>query len=154
MKTFFLVGLLTHSFTAFGAVDIHTDLAVVTGGESRFVETAPKANKKLVYFWATWCTVCGEKLTHTLPEIATSHKDLAVVTVSLDDEENRAQHYAEKYKIKLPVLYDRSGKLRQELGINAVPYWMTFRKDPGTGRWIKLAAEEAFDRERIERSLR
>jgi thiol-disulfide isomerase/thioredoxin len=102
----------------------------------------------LVDFWATWCGPCVEQLPHTIELAKRFGNDgLAVVTVSLDDpaESNRISEFLHSrgagaatnlisqfgaspqsmgaFKISggaVPhyKLYDRSGKLRQEYGVN------------------------------------
>jgi thiol-disulfide isomerase/thioredoxin len=151
--------------TAKAAVDLHKDLVQLNPTNSGLNPALASAltadgksehqpNKKLVYFWASWCPSCGEKLAHVLPDFAKKHTDVAIQTVNLDEEEERATHAVKKQGIKLPVFYDRTGKLKEELNISAVPHWMTFKRDSKDGEWVQLASEDAFDLEKVEKSLK
>ena len=91
---------------------------------------APKAsqNRRLYYFWATWCESCVEKLVKTLPEIKKNNPNWEILTISMDDETDRIEHFQKKYKVTLPILQDQSGQVRDQLKISAVPSWMIFKK--------------------------
>lgn len=112
-----------------------------------------QANIKLVYFWATWCTNCHEKLIKTLPELRKVHQDIEVTTVSLDSERDRVEHYLKKQQIEIPVLFDPIGKLSEELNISAVPYWIVYKKDSKTAEWKTVDSAVAFDVAKIEKAL-
>lgn len=72
----------------------------------------------LVYFWATWCTICkfGE---NGLKAVA---KDYAVITIALrsgSDAEVRA--YMQQNKIDFATINDPEGRIAERFGVIATP---------------------------------
>ncbi len=72
----------------------------------------------LVYFWATWCPVCG-LTTGNVSELA---KDYQVITVAMQSGEVDAvrQHLSEN-ALQFPVILDPQGELARSWGVRGVP---------------------------------
>ncbi len=115
-------------------------------------QQAAQTDKKLIYFWATWCTNCSEKLITALPKFQEAHKNVSITTVSLDTERDRVEHYVKKQKVTVPVLFDPQGTLSKEMDISAVPYWIVYKKV--ADQWEKVDSGVTFDTDRIELALR
>jgi len=77
----------------------------------------------VVSFWATWCQPCVEEFP-ILVSLATERKDVAVVSVSIDEKEDRAalEAFVREKQPPFPVYARASGN--DEAFINGVdPSW-------------------------------
>jgi peroxiredoxin len=72
----------------------------------------------LVYFWASWCPVCGL----SSGNIDALSKEHAVVTVAMQSGEPAevARHLTEK-GLKFPVIVDSTGEIARSWGVHGVP---------------------------------
>jgi thiol-disulfide isomerase/thioredoxin len=116
------------------------------------IELSQAKDKVLMVFWATWCDECRAKLSHELPEL-NSRKDVSVITVNTDKDEDRVREFVAKEKVQVPVYRDNSKNLRKELKIFSVPYWAIYKKNPVTGGRDLIVSDPAFDYERILKLL-
>lgn len=119
-------------------------------GKKVVLETSK--NKRLVVFWATWCSECKGKLKTILPELDQNPK-VSVVTVNMDEERERAQDFVEKNKVQVPVIRDPSGALRTALNINAVPFWAVYERANSKDAWKLQKAGSAFKLEEVKQAL-
>jgi len=122
-----------------------------SGKPATLVENVETGGHRLVFFWATWCVGCRYKLKKTLPDFGQLN-DVQVITVNIDKDVARAKKYVDKYGIALPVLLDKSGKYRKQLGVSAVPHWAMYRKME-SGKWQLLKSKQAFDLAMIKKLL-
>lgn len=106
-------------------------------------------DKKLVYFWATWCKSCLPKLQKTLPEM--NKNQMPVVTINMDDQIKRAKRYTSKKGIELPVYRDSAGILEKELKITSLPHWAVIEKNESG--WTLISHEIGFNREKITKAF-
>lgn len=109
------------------------------------------SDKKLIYFWATWCSECRGKLLHELVELD-KRNDVDVLTVSIDKDSKRIAHFLKKNEILLPVAVEVNRYLQQEFSIVSVPYWMTFKKFDGV--WKLGPKASSYDAKKIKEALR
>ena len=67
----------------------------------------------LLNFWATWCGPCRSELPHVqkLYERAKDRKDVAVVTVSVDDNPGLIEPMMREEKFTFPVLVAGAGSM-------------------------------------------
>jgi peroxiredoxin len=72
----------------------------------------------LVYFWATWCGVCG-LMDGSVAKLAGSHRVVTVASMSGGPGEVAA-HMAEK-GLDMPVVLDPQGHLATRYGVRAFP---------------------------------
>lgn len=113
-----------------------------------------KKTKELVFFWATWCGSCAQKLKEDLP-LLDSLDDVAVITVNIDQSPQRALHFVKKREVSLPVWRDEKRFWQEKLKVQAVPHWAIFHKNPGNqGEWQLVHSETAFDFDKIKSYLK
>jgi thiol-disulfide isomerase/thioredoxin len=108
-----------------------------------------ESNLKLLYFWASWCPNCKESMKTKLVDLKNAKID--VVTVNVDEDIKRAQHYIEEEKVEFPVIRDEEKKLRQVLKIFAVPSWAVLKKEKD--QWVVKASEVGNDFNQIKKAL-
>ena len=93
-------------------------------------------SKLFLYFWATWCPDCRDKLTHgTLVDLQKEFPKISVITVNSDSDEMRGKTFSENEKIGLPVFRDEEKSLTKSLKIFALPSWAILEKS-SEGKWI------------------
>ena len=107
-----------------------------------------KKNLELYYFWATWCQSCEKKLRFDLPQL--ENDKLAVYSINIDKNPKKVLFYIKKKKITLPVLRDPRKEWQKYFNIQAVPYWVLFRREK-SGKRSVLAKEISFDVEKIKK---
>ena len=72
----------------------------------------------LVYFWATWCSVCS----FVSPSVDFVNGQMQVVTVALNSGENkRVQQYLRAKDYDFIVVNDSRGEIGREWGISLTP---------------------------------
>ena len=144
MRAFFFLCLFgcaaAHAMPTVGLTDLDGHPASLTHGKKL----------ELVVFWATWCPECRDKLVNDLPKV-NERSDVAVVTVNMDKESDRARAFVQKENIRLPVLRDEGKSLTQSLKIVAVPHWAVYRRDQ-KGE-ILVDSQDAFEWEKIKTAL-
>jgi thiol-disulfide isomerase/thioredoxin len=92
-----------------------------------------KGKVVLIDFWATWCGPCRKALPH-MREIAKKFKDepLVVLSVSLDDDEQKWKDFIQKNEMTWPQCRDEGGfkgQLPQLFAVNAIPHTFTIDAD-------------------------
>ena len=111
----------------------------------------PQTQKVLLYFWATWCPSCKQKLEAEFPKVQLP-ANVALVTVNTDKEADRASHFVEKEGMKLTVIRDQDKALTNALKLFAVPAWAVLSRekdkswkvlDSGTGGEMSKILEAA-----------
>jgi thiol-disulfide isomerase/thioredoxin len=117
---------------------------------------AQKGRAVVVNFWATWCVPCIEEFPH-LVALARERKDVAFLSVSIDDPADRAavESFLKKQKPSFPVYLKAAGN--DEAFINgvdkewsgAVPLTLVF---DASGKKVKLLEGEVT-RKQIEEAL-
>jgi thiol-disulfide isomerase/thioredoxin len=87
-----------------------------------------KGKAVLIDFWATWCGPCREALPH-MREIANKFKDqpLVVLSVSLDDNEQRWKDFVAKNEMTWPQYRDGgfTGRVATLFSVRAIPQTFT-----------------------------
>lgn len=79
---------------------------------------SPHGEAVLLYFWATWCSVC--KLQKgTIENLAKEHKVITIATRSGDREEVSA--YLQENNLSFPVMLDEDGSIGARFGVTGVP---------------------------------
>lgn len=115
---------------------------------SVFPIESPRA---FVYFWATWCPDCKEKLHKEFPTMQLP-SDVTLVTINTDKDLGRAKNYVEKENLKLPVVRDNNKELAKRLKVFSVPFWAILEK-AGAG-WQVVDAEAGGNFDKAKAALK
>lgn len=110
-----------------------------------------KSERLLVYFWATWCPDCREKLAGPLAALA-ERTGSPVVLVATDKDADKIRAYLEDQKVKLSSVHDESRELRKAFRAFSVPSWAVIEKKNDT--YIILGQEAGSDLAKIEKLLK
>lgn len=81
----------------------------------------------LLYFWATWCSDCKEKLSGPLQKLG-AEIGIPVLLVATDKDAEKARAFLSDRKVALPSVHDVSKELRKSLKAFSVPSWAVLRK--------------------------
>ena len=91
-----------------------------------------KGKVVLIDFWATWCAPCRAALPH-MREIVRKfdQEPLVVLSVSLDDDEQRWKDFVAKNEMTWPQYRDGGfkGPISQLFGVDAIPHTFTIDAD-------------------------
>ena len=86
----------------------------------------------LLDFWATWCGPCREALPH-VRDIAKKFDGLPliVLSVSVDDDENKWKDFVAKNQMSWPQYWDHgfTGPIAKSFGVQAIPHTFTIDSD-------------------------
>lgn len=92
------------------------------------VNQIPDSGKdKLIYFWATWCPDCKEKLTSFFKNDEL-YKKFDVLLVATDKEKSKVEHFLKKNEIKPHVIIDETREFQKQLGVFSVPTFVRLKK--------------------------
>ena len=119
--TLLLAVMVFSALSAWNSNDMLLGPAPVLAGydlHGQLMVLEPKDEPTLIYFWATWCPICG----FTISSIASIAEDYPVISVATTSgsEEEIATYLAQK-NIRLPVMMDDSGDLGRHWGVTGVP---------------------------------
>ena len=92
------------------------DAPLLEGG--RFSLEQREKQPLLIYFWASWCPVCGL----TSDNVSALSEDHAVITVAMQSGEAEAvRQHMNQEGLRYPVILDPRGELAHEWGVRGVP---------------------------------
>lgn len=74
----------------------------------------------LIYFWATWCPDCKDKLTSVFKD-PLLYQRYNVILLATDKDPQKVKHFVEKNKIEPFVYLDPDRRLQKELKVFSVP---------------------------------
>lgn len=119
--TLLLAVVVFSTLSAWKSKDMLLGPAPVLAGydlQGQLMTLEPKDEPTLIYFWATWCPICG----FTISSIAGIAEDYPVITVATTSgsEEEIAAYLAQK-NIRLAVMMDDSGDLGRHWSVTGVP---------------------------------
>ena len=119
--TLLLAVVVFSALSAWKPKDMLLGSAPVLAGydlQGQLMVLEPTDEPTLIYFWATWCPICG----FTISSIASIAEDYPVITVATTsgNEEEIVTYLAQK-NIRLPVMMDDSGDLGRHWGVTGVP---------------------------------
>jgi len=119
--TLLLAVVVFSALSAWKSKDMLLGPAPVLAGydlQGQLMTLEPKDEPTLIYFWATWCPICGFTIS-SIASIAEDHPVITVATTSGSEEEIAA--YLAQKNIRLPVMMDDSGDLGRHWGVTGVP---------------------------------
>ena len=95
-------------------------LPAVGGGNERLSEH--RGEVVLLTFWSSDCAVCAAQL-DALNQLQTTYRSAGLVTlaVSVDDDMQRAQRYANAHPARFPLLLDRRKDVSRAFRIDRLP---------------------------------
>ena len=87
-------------------------------GESIDILLMSQEKPVLVYFWATWCSVCRA----VSPSVDWFSDNYQVVTIALSSgEDKRIRHYLNAKEYQFTVINDAKGTVARDWGISLTP---------------------------------
>ncbi len=87
-------------------------------GERLDVKAMSYEKPVLIYFWATWCSICR----FVSPTVNWMSNDYPVVSVALSSGENaRLAGYLKHHEYDFPTVNDSKGVIARQWGISATP---------------------------------
>jgi thiol-disulfide isomerase/thioredoxin len=119
--TLLLAVMVFSALSAWKSKDMLLGPAPVLAGydlQGQLMTLEPKDEPTLIYFWATWCPICGFTIS-SISSIAEDYPVITVATTSGSEEEITA--YLAQKNIRLPVMMDDSGDLGRHWGVTGVP---------------------------------
>ena len=85
------------------------------------VSLAAFAGKPVVLnMWASWCTGCYAEA-RALGQFERAHPEAQVVGVDIQDTKAGARGYYRKFDLEYPSIFDPSGKVAAEFGLQGLP---------------------------------
>ena len=140
--TLLLAVVVFSALSAWKSKDMLLGPAPVLAGydlHGQLMTLEPKDEPTLVYFWATWCPICG----FTISSIASIAEDYPVITVATTSgSEEEIETYLAQKSIRLPVMMDDSGDLGRHWGVTGVPaIFIVDSKGQITHRGLGYASE-------------
>jgi len=88
--------------------------------------------KVVISYWASWCGPCRVELPEMKRFYEKYHKDnsdFEFVAISIDDDRESAETYAQKAKLPFPVLLDLGHEAADEYSVEAIPATFIVDKD-------------------------
>ncbi len=78
------------------------------------------SKEKILYFWATWCTDCKEKLTTHFKKTEL-YKKYDIYLIATDKDLSKIEHYQNKNEIVAQIAIDTERSLQKKLNVFSVP---------------------------------
>ena len=143
----------------FSLVTTHADESIsveklkALANADNLIENLRAGDKVFVYFWASWCPECREKLSGDLQRLQANYPKFKFITVNADRDPAKGLLFAESEKLKLPIYRDDDKSLTKSLKLFAVPAWAVLEKSQA-GTWQARMASTGADLASIEIELR
>lgn len=146
----FVLFFITLAPTLFAAENIPgSDIEKLTRMDGSSFKT--DKNKLLLYFWATWCPDCKEKLHGDLKYLKVPER-AELVTVNTDKDAERALHYISKESVQLPVTRDNDKTVAKALKVFSVPFWAVLERETD-GSWKVKDSESGGNLAKMKSAL-
>ncbi len=102
---------------------------------------------KLLYFWATWCPDCKEKMRGQLKEVA-ANGQFNFLFINTEKDLDLIKNFVQKEQVKFDVYTDFDKTIRKSLKVFSVPQWVLLKK---SGDHFEVLGNEAgFDYEKVK----
>ena len=107
-----------------------------------------RGKKKIVLsYWASWCGPCRVELAELKQFYEKYHKDnsdFEILAISIDDDREAAETFAQKTKLPFPVLLDLGHEAADAYSVEAIPAMFVVDKD-GTIQQTDIGLDEALE---------
>jgi peroxiredoxin len=103
--------------------------------------------KVVISYWASWCGPCRVELPEMKRFYEKYHKndsDFEFVAISIDDDRESAEGYAQKAKLPFPVLLDLGHEAADAYSVEAIPATFIVDKD-GNVKQTHTGLDEAIE---------
>ncbi len=103
--------------------------------------------KVVISYWASWCGPCRVELPEMKRFYEKYHKDnsdFEFVAISIDDDRESAEDYAQKAKLPFPVLLDLGHEAADAYSVEAIPATFIVDKD-GKVKQTQTGLDEAME---------
>lgn len=117
---FFIFFLATLGFALVRAKSSEHRIALETLATTPAEKLTWENRPKVVYFWATWCSVCKTYSYILGSNLELLSKDTVFLSVVEEEDSPSLRKYITEHQIKYPVLLGNSQLLR-DWGVNAYP---------------------------------
>lgn len=121
---FFLLGMMTATSSFAKAPDITLNDLM---GIPATAESLVSGQRKILFFWASWCHFCRREL-ENLPahrEFMKKHA-IALVAVNVGESTAAVTRYKERSGFPYPIVLDSQGTLSDALSILGIPTFVYF----------------------------
>lgn len=98
---------------------------------------------QLLYFWATWCPDCKEKLRSDLKNYNSS--TIEFKTINIEKDLAKIKKFVSDNNINYPIYYDESKKLQKELSVFSVPTAVLIQKNSQGLKKILQVSGKSWD---------
>ena len=89
-----------------------------------------KGKVVLLDFWATWCIPCRKAMKFYEELYREKQKEgLVILTISIDQREEKITDFLKKRPVSFPVLYDPEKTLMEKYGVLRIPTTFVIDKD-------------------------
>lgn len=141
MKSIILIILFAG--TVLADVDFKKELEPLKSIGTKSFDKNEKADLILIDFWASWCEPCKEGFAYYEEKIKTQkNKKIVLISVNLDDSEDKAQTFLKSYPQNNAVVWDEKKKLMALLSFDVIPMMIVLDKD-----WKEIARIKGFNSE-------
>lgn len=97
--------------------------------------SAKSQDYQILYFWATWCPDCKEKLKSDLHKYASSQVGFSAISIESDKE--KIMNYVVKNNFNYDFYFDNEKKTQKQFKVFTVPTVVLVRKVGGSYEHIK-----------------
>ena len=89
-------------------------------GTGRISVGAPNARPTVVNMWASWCGPCRQEMP-AVQRFATTHPDVRVVGVAVNDQIDDARAFAKEVGVRFPLGFDADHQVADAYAVSGLP---------------------------------
>lgn len=134
LKKLFIYGMfsLLHLSSALATEELQLnselfDKLVPLAGNQSSPKSEIRNKDQILYFWATWCPDCKEKLTSTFQK-SDLYKKFDVYLIATDKDLEKIAHFQKKFQIPERVFVDQDKVFQKQLKVFSVPTFVRIKK--------------------------
>lgn len=100
--------------------------------------------ERLIYFWATWCPVCKDKL-NTVFKKDEIYQKFDVQLVATDTDKEKIEHFINKMGLKRNVYTDENKFLQKALNVHTMPTVARLKRSNSKWELVKIQVGGSLD---------